>query len=144
MPSELPILNIAAICLFDLNGRLLLVRKRGTQAFMLPGGKCEPGESSLNALQRELLEELELRLDVNSISLLGQFSAPAANEANTRITATVYRGALPHRVYPAAELEQLEWLEAQQPRPDNLAPLLSEHVLPALGGIWLSHTTANL
>lgn len=138
MLSQLSVLTIAAICLFDQNGRLLLVRKRGTQALMLPGGKCEPGENTLGTLQRELYEELELRLDASTISLLGQFSAPAANETNTRIAATIYRAALPHEVYPAAELEQLKWLDAFEPWPDNLAPLLTEHVLPELGGIWQS------
>lgn len=37
------VFRIAAACLLDAQGRLLLVRKRGTRAFMLPGGKHEPG-----------------------------------------------------------------------------------------------------
>lgn len=138
MPTEQQQLTITAICLFDSTGRLLLVRKRGTQALMLPGGKCEPGESTLSALQRELTEELNLQLPESAISLLGQFIAPAANELNTSITATVYCAALPHAVYPAAELEQLAWLSPQAVRPDNLAPLLALHVLPALGSPWQS------
>ena len=48
-------LHIAAACLFDERGRLLLVRKRDTRFFMLPGGKREPGEDALSALERELL-----------------------------------------------------------------------------------------
>ncbi len=52
-------LHIAAACLFDEQGRLLLVRKRNTRFFMLPGGKREADEDALSALERELLEELE-------------------------------------------------------------------------------------
>ncbi|WP_372240141.1 hypothetical protein [Pseudomonas sp. R-28-1W-6] len=35
-------MNIVATGLFDEAGRLVPVRKRGTRAFMLPGGKAEP------------------------------------------------------------------------------------------------------
>lgn len=52
-------LHIAAACLFEEQGRLLLVRKRNTRFFMLPGGKREADEDALSALERELLEELE-------------------------------------------------------------------------------------
>ena len=53
-------LIISAACLLDDAGRLLLVRKRNTQAFMLPGGKAEPGEDAIAARTRELEEGLNL------------------------------------------------------------------------------------
>ena len=53
-------LIISAACLLDDAGRLLLVRKRNTQAFMLPGGKAGPGEDAIAALTRELKEGLNL------------------------------------------------------------------------------------
>ena len=125
-------LHIAAACLFDEQGRLLLVRKRNTRFFMLPGGKREPGEDALPALQRELFEELELQLDAGALQALGQFQAPAANEADTWLQADIFSAALPHAVQAAAELEELRWLDTAQPLPDDLAPLLREQVLPAL------------
>ncbi|MFV3305749.1 NUDIX hydrolase [Pseudomonas sp. NY15181] len=125
-------LSIAAACLLDDSGRLLLVRKRGTHAFMLPGGKHEPGETSLQALLRELDEELNLRLTENALTPLGRFQADAANEPDTRVDAQVYVAALPHPVSPAAELEELAWLSPADNAPHNLAPLLREQVLPAL------------
>ncbi|AGI23579.1 NUDIX hydrolase [Pseudomonas sp. MT3] len=125
-------INIAAACLLDDSGRLLLVRKRGTQAFMLPGGKHEPGETSVQALLRELDEELNLRLTENALAPLGRFQADAANEPETRVDAQVYVAALPHPVSPAAELEELAWLDTTGNTPHSLAPLLREQVLPAL------------
>jgi len=126
-------IRIAAACLLDDAGRLLLVRKRGTQAFMLPGGKHEPGETSVQALLRELGEELELNLPTSALTALGQFQAAAANEPAMRVDAQVYLAALPQAVQPAAELEELAWLDlASGDYPDNLAPLLREQVLPAL------------
>ncbi len=125
-------LTISAACLLDDAGRLLLVRKRNTEAFMLPGGKAEPGEDALTALNRELSEELNLSLPTNALQPLGRFHAVAANEADTWIDASVFLARLPHSVSAAAELEELLWLEPNEPQPCNLAPLLREHVLPKL------------
>ncbi|WP_447592472.1 NUDIX hydrolase [Aquipseudomonas campi] len=125
-------LTIAAVCLLDNDGRLLLVRKRDTHAFMLPGGKLEAGESPREALHRELYEELDLRLEDASLNELGRFLAPAANEANTQVDASIFVARLPHPVKPAAELEELRWHAANSPLTSDLAPLLVEHVLPAL------------
>jgi 8-oxo-dGTP pyrophosphatase MutT (NUDIX family) len=63
-------LSISAACLIDDAGRLLLVRKRNTQAFMLPGGKAEPGEDARAALTRELEEELNLSLPADALQPL--------------------------------------------------------------------------
>lgn len=128
-------LNIAAACLLDSQDRLLLVRKRGTRALMLPGGKREADESPLEALQRELWEELQLRLETSALKPLGRFRAPAANEADTWVDAEIFVARLPHAVEAAAELEELAWLAPGEPLPDNLAPLLRDQVLKALPGL---------
>ncbi|MDU9397502.1 NUDIX domain-containing protein [Pseudomonas sp. zfem003] len=125
-------LDITAACLIDADNRLLLVRKRNTRAFMLPGGKREPGESAHEALRRELQEELELSLPAEALSPLGSFRAAAANEPDTWVEAQVFVARLEQPVAPAAELEELAWLAPGQPLPDTLAPLLREQVLPAL------------
>ncbi|MCU1715850.1 NUDIX hydrolase [Pseudomonas sp. 5P_3.1_Bac2] len=130
MPPTL--LTIAAACLFDNHGHLLLVRKRNTHAFMLPGGKAEAGEAPLAALTRELSEELNLSLPEDAFSYLGEFHAAAANEADTWIKASLFKADLPHPVSPAAELEELRWLAPTDPLPATLAPLLREQVLPLI------------
>nr|WP_276584009.1 NUDIX domain-containing protein [Pseudomonas sp. RIT-PI-AD] len=134
-------MTIAAACLHDDQGRLLLVRKRGTQAFMLPGGKYEAGESAHQALARELWEELHLRLDTTALQPLGRFSAVAANEPDTRIEAELFVGAWPlaaasdqepgtlpgeSRLQPAAELEELRWVNLEGNQGMTLAPLLAD------------------
>ncbi|HWV10330.1 MAG TPA: NUDIX domain-containing protein [Pseudomonas sp.] len=131
-PAPTDTLRIAAACLFDSAGRLLLVRKRGTHAWMLPGGKLEPGEDALSALTRELQEELDLHLPADALGWLGHFQAMAANEADTWLDAQVYHAHLPHPVHPAAELEALSWLDLRAELPADLAPLLREQVLPRL------------
>lgn len=125
-------LILSAACLLDADQRLLLVRKRGTRAFMLPGGKREPGETALAALQRELLEELDLEMDASALQPLGRFRAPAANEPDTWVDAEIFVGRLSQPVAAAAELEELAWLAPGATPPADLAPLLHDQVLAAL------------
>lgn len=130
--AKLHTLMISAACLLDADGRLLLVRKRGTSAFMLPGGKQEAGEDALAALCRELQEELGLTFASSAFTALGRFEAPAANEPDTWVRAEVFTGALDEPVSVAAELDAQRWLVRGEPWPDDLAPLLRLQVLPAL------------
>ncbi|MHA7264254.1 NUDIX hydrolase [Arthrobacter sp. TMN-37] len=127
------VLPIAALCLLDGAGNLLLVRKRGTRMFMQPGGKLEPGETAAAAAVRELQEELGLSVAASRLVPLGCWYGPAANEADTFIDATVFLCPLEGTPAPAAEIEEIGWLDLSGPGDrSDLAPLLTEFVLPAL------------
>ncbi|WP_294568497.1 NUDIX domain-containing protein [uncultured Arthrobacter sp.] len=137
------VLSIAALCLLDDAGRLLLVRKRGTALFMQPGGKLEPGESAAAAAVRELEEELGLAVPAARLRLLGRWYGPAANEPDTFIDAAVFLGPLEGTPVPAAEIEEIGWLDlAAAGSRTDLAPLLTEFVVPALGALPPPEVTA--
>jgi 8-oxo-dGTP pyrophosphatase MutT (NUDIX family) len=48
------IVEVVGAVIRDAGGQLLTVRKRGTQRFMLPGGKREPGEDDLAEIEEML------------------------------------------------------------------------------------------
>ena len=135
-PADAEVLTITAVCLQDDDGALLTVRKRGTERFMLVGGKLDPGESPAAAAVRESAEEVGLRLDAAQLRPLGVFVAPAANEAGTWVRCTVFTAPLTGRPVPLAEIEELRWQPVDEDSPGalpaDLAPLLREHVIPAL------------
>lgn len=126
---ESPI-RIAAAVIIDADGRLLLVRKRGTSAFMQPGGKIEPDELPIDALVRELREELGLVIDPGAPSWLGSFSAQAANEPGVVVNAELFATSISGEPIPAAEIEDMIWLEPGPAGAISLAPLTLETVLP--------------
>ncbi|MGH3991870.1 MAG: NUDIX hydrolase [Pseudonocardiaceae bacterium] len=67
-PSRL--IRCVGAVIHDENGRLLLVRRAtepGRGRWSLPGGRVEPGESDADALRRELVEEVGLRVRVGEL-----------------------------------------------------------------------------
>ncbi|MDR8406702.1 NUDIX domain-containing protein, partial [Acinetobacter baumannii] len=68
----------------------LLVRKRGTEYFMQPGGKPEIGETPHAALIRELEEELNFSVSPEELVQVGRFTDAAANEPGHLVSADVF------------------------------------------------------
>ena len=128
------LIHVTAVVLLDREGRVLLVRKRGTSMWMNPGGKPEPGESAAECAAREVAEELGLSLDVEGLVRLGEFSAPAANEKGFTVVADVFDwpAAIPADVQPTAEIEETRWVAPDDLADDTLAPLFVDHIAPGL------------
>jgi DNA polymerase III epsilon subunit-like protein/8-oxo-dGTP pyrophosphatase MutT (NUDIX family) len=137
-PRRQTVLRIAAGIITDAAGRTLLVRKRGTAAFMQAGGKIEAGESALQALTRELREEVGLELDLDVTEYLGSFRAAAANEPDTVIRAEIFAMTTDRIVVPGSEIEQVLWLDTDEPVGIELAPLTRDTVLP----LWVSRRSS--
>src|SRR6188474_3431821 len=104
-------ISIVAALIRDPEGRVLLVRKRGTAAFMQPGGKRDAGEDDATALARELDEELGCRLVAGSARPLGEFVAPSANEPGFSVRAAVYAVDVVGEIAPRAEIEAIAWID---------------------------------
>jgi len=137
-PQRQTVLRIAAAIITDPAGRTLLVRKRGTTAFQQAGGKIEQGESALKALVRELREEVGLEVDLDVTEYLGSFRAVAANEPNTVIRAEVFAMSTDRVIVPGDEIEQVVWIETDEPFGIELAPLTRDTVLP----LWISRRSS--
>jgi 8-oxo-dGTP diphosphatase len=123
-------IKIVAALIRDAAGRVLLVRKRGTAAFMQPGGKRDPGEDDVTALARELDEELGCRVVPHSVSSLGTFQCQAANETDRQVHAAVYSVDVEGSVAARAEIDEIVWIDPREPPDIHLAPLTRDHVLP--------------
>lgn len=124
-------IRVSAAVITDADGRLLLVRKAGTTAFMQPGGKPEAGEDAAQTLIRELHEEIGLRLDPADLTSLGEFTAPAANEPGFAVVADVFRVDIgDQQPVTDAEIEELRWVDRAAASALEVAPLAAAYFLP--------------
>jgi 8-oxo-dGTP diphosphatase len=113
------------------DGRVLLCRKkRGTSLLILPGGKREEGETSLECLARELREELG---DVTAVSpeLIDVYLYAAAGEKGKMVRVELYRAELAGEPQARSEIGELAWFG---PGDDQamLAPSLTFLIFPDL------------
>lgn len=126
-PVPAPIV-VAAIALVR-DGCVLTVRKEGTHRFMLVGGKLEAGESAKEAALRETHEEVGIALE--DAVLLGEFVSEAANEPGHQLHSTVFLADSDAEPVAGGEIAEVRWTPMTG-HPDDLAPMLEHHVLPAL------------
>lgn len=112
--------------------RILLVRKRGGEFLILPGGKPELGEDDITALCREVAEELGCSIDIGSLAFTGVFRDVAAGMSATNVEVKLYIGELIGTPVPQAEIEECFWVELLTENDAALAPSLRNSIMPSL------------
>lgn len=104
--------------------RVLVVRPSRSDAFYLPGGKPEAGETYAEAAAREVGEEIGVVLDAAELSLFTEIVAPAHNRpAGTEVRLICFAGGAPDGEPKAAnEIAELAWFTSAQA--DRCAPAI--------------------
>lgn len=131
------IIRIASAILLNANQDMLVVRKRNSLFYMLPGGKIEPNEQLIEALLRELEEELGLQFEPSNFTFLGSHETKAANEENTIVQGNIFLldSALNFQnIQNRAEIEEVTCITKDNYMDFQLAHLLKEFALPK----WLN------
>lgn len=128
-PTTVNVVKVGLAAIED--GRLLLVRKRGSDVHILPGGKPEGDEDDLSALRREIDEELGCQV-APGVVFLGAFTDRIAGEAATTVTVRLYAGALEGEPRPRSEIEALHWFSPDDAESPKLAPSLEKQIVPFL------------
>ncbi|MEP7362968.1 MAG: NUDIX domain-containing protein [Acidobacteriota bacterium] len=111
------------------DARVLLARNHGKTTLLLPGGKLEPGETPIEALQRELGEELSGTSLLDPL-FLGTYDY-AATEGFRSIRVELFTGALSAEPAPSAEVAELVWF-GEHDDPAHLAPSLRHAIFTDL------------
>lgn len=97
------------------NKKVLLVRARSKNAFYMPGGKPDPGETSIQALIREIREEIGLDLKEKSLTFFGIFEAQAyGKEKGVMVKIECYLGKHSQTPTALAEIEEVRFFSSDE------------------------------
>lgn len=96
------------------NKQLLLAFSRNKQAWYLPGGKIDKGETAISGLIREIKEELNLAIDPSELSYYCHISAPAYGEnKNLIMEQDCYLYELRENINPSNEIEAVRFFSLE-------------------------------
>jgi ADP-ribose pyrophosphatase YjhB (NUDIX family) len=114
----------------DGQGRILVVRRRhppNERMWSIPGGRVEPGETEVEAVQREVLEETGLHVEVAEAA--GSEVIPAVDESD-RYLVTDYFASLtagdPGHPAAADDAAEARWVSAAEFFTLDLTPNLAD------------------
>ena len=120
--------KIAWIRLED--GKILSTRSRGKDVYYIPGGKRERGETDIQALVREIREELDVAIAPDSAVHAGTFQAQAhGRAAGVDVRMTCYTAGYQGTLAPSSEVDELVWLTyADRGRVSAVDQLIFDHL----------------
>lgn len=115
------------------NRQLLVVRSRGKDTFNTPGGKLEAGETSENALVRELREEVKITVNKDDLEAFGTFYAQASGQESKTIRMDVFvvkrwKG----EITPDTEIEEARWINSQDAEEITLGSIFHHEIIPRI------------
>ena len=90
------------------NGKILVAREYGLDVFFIPGGKRKQGESDLQALEREIIEELGVAIK-NPKYYNTFFTRNHDDTDEVRVIA--YFAELDGMPIASSEIEELLWID---------------------------------
>lgn len=104
------------------DGRILCARSRGKDVFYIPGGKLEAGESEVDALLREVKEELSVDLLPDTVRPAGTYQAQAHAFADgIDVRMSCYTADYQGTPTASSEIEELGWFRFADR--DRVAPV---------------------
>lgn len=103
--------------------KILSTRSKGKDAWYLPGGKREAGETDQQTIIREIKEELTADLIPETLKYLETFKAQAHGKPEgVFVQMTCYTGEYKGELTPSMEIEEMGWL-ASDTDPNLLSPV---------------------
>lgn len=131
-PSEINIVKVGLAVIKD--RKMIMVRnaKHG-EVFSTLGGKFENDEDDVACLVREVKEEANTTVDIDSLEFLGVFKGAILGKENTYISIRLYKGELLGEPTPSSEIVEIRYFDstiAQKhltPASEKIFTMLKEH-----------------
>lgn len=91
--------------------KILATLSKGKKVFYIPGGKREGDETDEQTLFREIKEELDVEVVIETLQYLGVYEAQSDGaEKGIKVKMTCYIGDYVGELKASSEIERFEWL----------------------------------
>jgi ADP-ribose pyrophosphatase YjhB (NUDIX family) len=113
--------------------KFLVCRPKSKDIFYSPGGRLEEEENPIEALKRELKEDLDIFADESDMEEFGTFYAPAAGDEKSLLRIDVFlvkkwKG----EMRPNGEIEEIAWINGNKAKAMKLGSIFEHQVMPKL------------
>ncbi len=135
-PEQMEIRRISGIIIQD--GKILMLKGKGSQEFSTPGGGVEEGENDEACLRRELKEEIGV--DLTASRFVTEYSASSFHNPKVILNVKVCLATISGIIKPDREIESFVWMSKEDFN-SNRYPIVTsikEKAIPYLidAGIW--------
>ncbi len=98
---------------FFIDKKIIMVRsKKQKEVFYMLGGKIEKGESDIDALVREVKEEINCDIDKSSIKFLKEFEDIAHGKENTFLNLKLYKANIIGQPIASSEIAEINFFDS--------------------------------
>jgi ADP-ribose pyrophosphatase YjhB (NUDIX family) len=112
MQNQVDIYKAGGVIIKDRH--FLVTRSTGKDFFIAPGGKLEENETAIQALEREMVEELQVTVVTNTLERLGTFYAEAAGKVGVQLQMDVYIiNDYTGELTPSSEVAEMKWINTK-------------------------------
>lgn len=109
--------TIEKVALAVIEDKKVLMARSGKneEVFYTLGGKIENNETDEQCLIREIKEEVDADIRMESLVFLGVFEASAYNKPDTKVVVRLYRGDLISTPVASSEVEEIAFFDSSMP-----------------------------
>ncbi|KKQ39919.1 MAG: NUDIX hydrolase [Candidatus Magasanikbacteria bacterium GW2011_GWA2_37_8] len=111
---------------------LVCEKNNFTTDFITPGGKIEQGESDIECLKRELMEELCVVPDEPNLQFIGEYTDVASGDTTKDVSIKLYQGTIIGEPTPAHEIIGIQWVGKEDLNNPRLSPIIKNKIIPDL------------
>jgi 8-oxo-dGTP diphosphatase len=103
-----------------------------TKAYLMPGGQIEAGESDIDCLKREVMEELAVELDPNNIDYINEYIDKTVFYPDRDVSIKLYAAKMLGEPKASDEIGDLAWIGLADANDEKVSPIIKNKIIPDL------------
>lgn len=108
-----------------------------TSDFITPGGRFENNESDIQCLSREIKEELDVEVDLLSLSFVWEYIHAASGAPDKDVSIRLYVWKILWEPVPSSEMIAFHWITKEDTNHPRVSPIIKLKIIPDIVSRWI-------